>query len=142
MNPARSAQREAAGGKLKFPNRRPIVELQGKTAEGKPDMRIDSSHGAQALPESQAANSAASSKTGAGAAAAAASSALGEDQAQLSGAHVQIQALVGQALQLPEIRQERVQALRQAVASGKYQPSPQEVAGALLSNAIPAQLAA
>lgn len=102
-------------------------------------MRIDSSHGAQALPESQAANSAASSKPGA---AAGASSALGEDQAQLSGAHVQIQALVGQALQLPEIRQERVQALRQAVASGKYQPSPQEVAGALLSNAIPAQLAA
>jgi flagellar biosynthesis anti-sigma factor FlgM len=104
-------------------------------------MRIDSSQGAQALPESQATNSTASGKAGA-AVATVTSSPLGEDQAQLSGVHVQIQALVGQALQLPEIRQERVQALRQAVASGKYQPSAQEVAGALLSNAISAKLAA
>lgn len=104
-------------------------------------MRIDSSQGAQALPESPAANNTASAKAGA-AAASGTSSPLGEDQAQLSGGHVQIQALVGQALQLPEIRLERVQALRQAVASGKYQPTSEEVAGALLSSAIAAPLAA
>jgi flagellar biosynthesis anti-sigma factor FlgM len=102
-------------------------------------MRIDSSQGAQALPESQAANSTTSAKAGA-AAASGGSSPLGEDQTQLSGVHVQ--ALVGQMLQMPEIRQERVQALRQAVASGKYQPGVQEVAGALLANAISAKLAA
>jgi flagellar biosynthesis anti-sigma factor FlgM len=111
-------------------------------------MRIDSNQGAQPLPESQAtnqaANGAASAKAqgGGASAGAAGSSALGEDQAQLSGVHVQIQALVGQALQLPEIRQERVQALRQAVVSGKYQPSADQVAGALLANNIAVKLAA
>jgi flagellar biosynthesis anti-sigma factor FlgM len=109
-------------------------------------MRIDSNHGAQPLAEnqaaSQAANGAASAKAQSTAAAAAGSSALGEDQAQLSGAHVQIQALVGQALQLPEVRQERVQALRQAVVAGKYQPSANDVAGALLANNIAVKLAA
>ncbi len=104
-------------------------------------MRIDSSQGAQAPAESQAASSAASNKPGA-AGAPAASSPLGEDEAQLSGVHVQIQALIGQALQLPEVRQERVQALRQAVAAGQYQPAAQEVAGALLSNGIAVKLAA
>lgn len=104
-------------------------------------MRIDSNHAAQALPESENSTSAASGKTGAFTSSADASS-LGEDQAELSGVHIQVQALVGQALQLPEIRPERVQALRQAVASGQYQPSPQEVAGALLSNVTPMKLAA
>ncbi len=59
---------------------------------------------------------------------------LGEDQAQLSGAHLQVQALAAQASQLPEVRQERVSALRQAVESGNYSPSPEQVAGALLSH--------
>jgi flagellar biosynthesis anti-sigma factor FlgM len=55
-----------------------------------------------------------------------------EDQAQLSGAHSQIQALVAQAAQLPEIREERVQSLRQAVEGGHYQSNPEKVAGAML----------
>lgn len=104
-------------------------------------MRIDSNGGAQGLPESQTAASAASGKAGESGSAATASS-LGEDQAQFSDVHVQVQALVGQALQLPEVRDERVQALRQAVASGQYQPSPQAVAEALLANVIPVKLAA
>jgi flagellar biosynthesis anti-sigma factor FlgM len=124
-------------------------------------MRIDSSYGAQPLPESQTAaqtaaqtTSQTSIQTAAQAAnvaqsaeaqsqaAAAGSSALGEDQAQLSGTHAQVQALVGQALQLPEIRQEKVQALRQAVVAGKYQPSASDVAGALLANNLAVNLAA
>jgi flagellar biosynthesis anti-sigma factor FlgM len=105
-------------------------------------MRIDSNYVSQALPENEGSTSAASSgKTGATASSAVASP-LGEDQAQLSGVHVQVQALVAQALQLPEVRQERVQALRQAVSSGQYQPSPQEVAGALLANVTSVKLAA
>jgi flagellar biosynthesis anti-sigma factor FlgM len=98
-------------------------------------MRIDSNPGAQPLPESQAGNTteaASSNET----AVSQPASALGEDQAQLSGIHVQVQTLVGQALQLPEIQQEKVQALRQAVNDGTYQPRAEDVAGALLSNLV------
>jgi flagellar biosynthesis anti-sigma factor FlgM len=63
---------------------------------------------------------------------------LGEDQTQLSGAHAQVLALVAQALQLPETTQAKVQALRQAVVSGKYKPSPDQVARALLSTLVKA----
>lgn len=55
----------------------------------------------------------------------------GEDQAHLSAGHVQVEALAAQAAQLPEVRQERVQALRQVVLRGQYNPGSQQVAGAL-----------
>ncbi|HVI08288.1 MAG TPA: flagellar biosynthesis anti-sigma factor FlgM [Candidatus Binatia bacterium] len=66
--------------------------------------------------------------------------AFGEDQAELSGAHVQVQALASAALQFPEIRQEKVSALRQVVESGRYSPDPEQVAGALMDHllAVPA----
>jgi hypothetical protein len=35
---------------------------------------------------------------------------------------------------LPEVRQERVSVLRQAVQSGDYRPDPEQVAGALFSH--------
>jgi flagellar biosynthesis anti-sigma factor FlgM len=38
------------------------------------------------------------------------------------------------ASQLPEVRQERVDALQQQIASGSYQVAPQDVADALLSH--------
>jgi len=68
-------------------------------------------------------------------------SSLGEDQAQLSGAHAQVQALAAQASQLPEIRQARVDSLRQAVRGGQYHPEPQQVAGALVAHMIAARAA-
>jgi flagellar biosynthesis anti-sigma factor FlgM len=95
-------------------------------------MRIDLNPGTQPLPENQANANAAGARAGAGPA----SGALGEDQAQLSGVHVQVQALVAQALKLPETAQERVQALRQAVVAGKYRPAADQVAGALFSNLL------
>jgi flagellar biosynthesis anti-sigma factor FlgM len=61
---------------------------------------------------------------------------LGEDQTQLSGAHAQVQTLAAQAAQLPEIRQEKVNALRQVVAGGSYQPSSQTVAEALFAHMV------
>ncbi|MFZ0774293.1 MAG: flagellar biosynthesis anti-sigma factor FlgM [Candidatus Sulfotelmatobacter sp.] len=98
-------------------------------------MRIDPNQGAQALPESgrtsnqtTARDSAASRGGGSGA--------LGEDQAQLSGDHVQIQALVAQVAQLPETTQGKIDALRQAVVAGKYQPSPDQVAAALFTDMV------
>jgi flagellar biosynthesis anti-sigma factor FlgM len=45
-----------------------------------------------------------------------------------------VEALAAQASQLPEVRQERVQALREAVQSGRYDVNPEQVAGALLAH--------
>jgi flagellar biosynthesis anti-sigma factor FlgM len=98
-------------------------------------MRIDLNPGAQPLPESSRSPSQ-SSVANASAAGTGASSQLGEDQAQLSGAHAQVQSLVAQALQLPEIRQEKVNALRQAMLGGSYQPSSEKVAEGLFTHLV------
>jgi flagellar biosynthesis anti-sigma factor FlgM len=65
-------------------------------------------------------------------------SASGEDQAQLSGAGAQAQALAAQAAQLPEIRAEKVQSLREAVAGGRYRFDAQKIAEAMLSHMLEA----
>lgn len=49
---------------------------------------------------------------------------------------MQVQALVAQALQFPEVRQEKVNALRQAVQSGSYQPSAQQVGDAVFDHML------
>jgi flagellar biosynthesis anti-sigma factor FlgM len=97
-------------------------------------MRIDPNQGSQPLAESGRASS--QSAGNAETATAAANSALGEDQAQLSGTHVQAQVLTAQALQFPEIRQEKVNALRQVVESGSYRPAASQVAGALFEHLV------
>jgi flagellar biosynthesis anti-sigma factor FlgM len=97
-------------------------------------MRIDANQQAQQTASSERASSqpgASSSPTAAGG-----SSALGEDQAQLSGFHLQVQSLVAQLAGLPETTQQKVNALREAVSSGKYQVSPDQVAGALFANLV------
>jgi flagellar biosynthesis anti-sigma factor FlgM len=100
-------------------------------------MRIDPNQTAQAL--------AASERSGSPSAAAkdsrsTASSLQGEDQADLSGGHIQVQAqaqaLAAQVLQFPEVRQEKVDALRQVVLNGSYQPSPDQIAGAVFSHML------
>jgi flagellar biosynthesis anti-sigma factor FlgM len=96
-------------------------------------MRIDPNQGAQALPESERLGnqSASASDTQA-----ASSGVLGEDQAQLSGVHVQVQALTAQALHLPEVRQEKVNALRQVVQAGSYQPSSGQIADSMFQHML------
>jgi flagellar biosynthesis anti-sigma factor FlgM len=94
-------------------------------------MRIDGNQGAQALSESGRTSN---QSPASGGAPSSTSNPLGEDQAQLSGAHLQVQALAAQALQYPEIRQEKVDALRQVVLAGNYQPSAQQVAEALFAH--------
>ncbi|HVN18416.1 MAG TPA: flagellar biosynthesis anti-sigma factor FlgM [Dongiaceae bacterium] len=91
-------------------------------------MRIDFNYGAHATPETSRTgmdNSGAQGYRVSGTQPAA-------DQAQLSGAHVQVAALADQAGQLPEIRHERVHALREAVQSGRYQLDPEKVAVAMV----------
>ncbi|MGC2447992.1 MAG: flagellar biosynthesis anti-sigma factor FlgM, partial [Candidatus Sulfotelmatobacter sp.] len=90
--------------------------------------RIDLHYGPQQTTESdrnsqssQAANSASNQAE------------VGQDQTRFSGAHAQVQALAAQAVQLPEVRQDKVDALRQAIQSGQYQADPQQTAGALFT---------
>jgi flagellar biosynthesis anti-sigma factor FlgM len=97
-------------------------------------MRIDSNQSGQTVSESNqrtaSAQTAGSSFPGSGGL----SVNLNEDQAQLSGTHELVQALVAEAAQLPEARQEKVSSLRQAVQGGDYNPDPEQVAGALFSH--------
>jgi flagellar biosynthesis anti-sigma factor FlgM len=122
--------------RLKFPNRPPILQLQGNSGE-ETKMRIDPNQAAQTLLESGRTSNASPASDGNRPAA---SNPLGEDQAQLSGAHIQVQFLATQVLQFPEIRQEKVNALRQVVLGGSYQPSSNQVADAVFAHilAIPA----
>lgn len=94
-------------------------------------MRIDPQYAPQPLPE-------ADRRSSGQAAASSSASRLqsGEDQAQFSGAHVQVEALAAQAAQLPEIRQERVQSLRDVVRSGAYMSDPKKTAGAMVAQMI------
>ncbi|MGB8061571.1 MAG: flagellar biosynthesis anti-sigma factor FlgM [Candidatus Sulfotelmatobacter sp.] len=94
-------------------------------------MRIDLNYAAQAAPESDRTRPRSTTAAGNPSAAKTVS---GADQAQLSGAHTQVEALAAQASQLPEAREQRVQALRLAVDRGQYQPDPQKVAGALVAH--------
>lgn len=95
-------------------------------------MRIDLHYGPQQVSESGRSNA----ENSASPANSSGRVEAGDDQAQFSGAHVQVEALAGQASQLPEIREERVQSLREAVASGQYQPDPRKVAGALVAQMV------
>jgi flagellar biosynthesis anti-sigma factor FlgM len=96
-------------------------------------VRIDSNQAAQPLPEGGPTGNASATN---GQARAAASSPLGEDEAQLSGVHAQVQQLVSQASQLPEIRQEKVNALRQVVLGGSYKPAAQQIADAVFAHML------
>lgn len=58
------------------------------------------------------------------------------DQTQLSASNATVQQLKSTVSQLPEIRPDRVEALRQAVASGSYQVSDQQLANAMASDLL------
>ena len=89
-------------------------------------MRIDLHYNPQSSGETSRPTNAA--QNGETSATSAARAAFGEDQAQFSTAHVQVQALVAGALQLPEVREGKIQALRQAIQSGQYKPDSRQVA--------------
>jgi negative regulator of flagellin synthesis FlgM len=59
-----------------------------------------------------------------------------QDQAQLSVDSGTLQQLKSTLSQLPEVRQDRVNALRQAVNSGSYQVSNQQLADAIGSDLL------
>jgi negative regulator of flagellin synthesis FlgM len=64
----------------------------------------------------------------------------GQYQAQLSVHNQSIQQLKSNLSQVPEVRQERVDALRQAVSNGSYQVSDQQLSDAMGSDLLAGQL--
>ena len=92
-------------------------------------MRIDLHYGPQSTPESDRSGQQKNQVAGT----TAEQVQLGQDQAMFSGAHIQVQALAAQASLLPEIREEKVQSLRQTVQSGQYHPDPEKIASALVA---------
>ncbi len=55
-----------------------------------------------------------------------------EDRTTLAFDHANISSLVSQAVASPEVRQDKVDALRQAISSGQYKVDPGQVADAML----------
>ena len=63
----------------------------------------------------------------------------GEDQTSLSLSRDNIKSLVSQAMATAETRQDKVDALRQAVSSGQYKIEPEKVAEAILQESAKAE---
>ncbi|HWP83818.1 MAG TPA: flagellar biosynthesis anti-sigma factor FlgM [Terriglobia bacterium] len=62
------------------------------------------------------------------------------DEVRLSADRESIEALKSRLKEVPEVRWERVAALRQAVQSGTYHVSDQQLADAMLQDLLPAGL--
>jgi len=58
----------------------------------------------------------------------------GEDADTFSSDTVTLSALANRALQMPEVRQERVASLQQSIASGQYEVDAQSIAAAMLGH--------
>jgi flagellar biosynthesis anti-sigma factor FlgM len=54
------------------------------------------------------------------------------DRTTLTSGSVSVSSLVSQAMNSPEVRQDKVESLQQAVQSGKYQLEPENIAGAMI----------
>ena len=96
-------------------------------------MRVDSNQAVQSLPGSGRTDGPSPASSDARSPA---SRPQGDDQVQFSGAQGQVQALAKQVLQFPEMRQEKVNALRQAVLDGDYQVGSKQVADAVFAHML------
>jgi negative regulator of flagellin synthesis FlgM len=63
-----------------------------------------------------------------------ANSAAQEDRATLTSGSTTVSSLVSKALESPEVRQDKVDNLRQAVESGQYKVEPDKIASSILDN--------
>jgi len=84
-------------------------------------------------PEAQDVAQSAQTAARAGAAAGSGTS-VAEDKAQLSSDQARVQSLAAQVNNAPEIRQEKVEALRRVIREGSYQVTPEQTAEAMLSD--------
>jgi len=108
---------------------RPIIQLQERTAGKDTAMRIDLWNS----PISETAGSDRPARSGAIAkASGSASIDTKEDEARLSFDHGRVRALAEEVHKMPEVREERIAVLRQAIADGTYHKDAQQVASAML----------
>jgi negative regulator of flagellin synthesis FlgM len=94
-------------------------------------MRIDPQ-----IPASESSATSAVNDSKSGAAKTAQAPSVGEpsDTVQLSSNQATVSKLVEQSSQVPDVRTERVAALRSQVQSGQYRPSNEQVAGAIVND--------
>ncbi len=59
---------------------------------------------------------------------------FGEDKLEFSNRAAKVGSLVDQIKNLPDVRQERIDALRGKIAAGEFNPSSDEIAGAILKD--------
>ena len=55
-----------------------------------------------------------------------------EDRTTLTSGSAAVNSLVSEAMKTPEIRQDKVQSLQQAISNGQYQLDPYQIAGAMI----------
>ena len=85
--------------------------------------------------QSGTATATAATTTSAGNAGATSSSGAGADQTNFSFDPARVESLTNQALAAPEVRQQKVASLQQAVANGAYTVDPAQVATAIAGDA-------
>ena len=56
----------------------------------------------------------------------------GEDRATLTSDSTSVGSLVSTALQFPEVRQDKVESLKQSISSGQYQLDPAKIAASIV----------
>lgn len=56
-----------------------------------------------------------------------------EDRVTLNSTQATVSTMTAQAMNSPEVRQDKVDALRQAVSNGSYKVDPHKIAGAILA---------
>jgi len=84
--------------------------------------------------DTTATNGVTDSRSGAAKAAPSSAASQPSDTVQLSSNTATIRQLVNQAQQLPDVRQEKISALRAQVQSGQLQHSNEQIAGAIVSD--------
>jgi negative regulator of flagellin synthesis FlgM len=88
-------------------------------------MRIDLTNPAAGQIASEASGKPAGAQSAAGADSS-------EDRATLTSGAASVQSLVSQAMSSPEVREDKVASLRQAVSSGNYQLDPAGIAASMI----------
>jgi len=96
-------------------------------------MRIDPQIPA---PDAAATSSVSNQRSGAAANAAAGASGQPNDTVQLSAAQTVLSSLVSQLANVPDVRQQKVDALRAQIQSGQYQASNEQVANAIVDELV------
>jgi flagellar biosynthesis anti-sigma factor FlgM len=120
-----------AGGGLKSSNELPIIQLQGDNVERGAVMRIDLTP--SSMPELNRSSSS-SSVSDAGRDVSPGSVTNDSDQVNLSTGSEATQHLKSNLDGVPDVRQERVNSLKQAINNGTFQISPTRIAEGMLEN--------